>query len=103
MFQHDFIFSVFIYRIFCKYLCPLGALYSLFNKYSFFNIQIDTDNFEWFQKDTSKATLLGIQLISGSLRSLNTFGIDFQYPISVIAGKMAFTLIFLYTDSICPG
>jgi len=49
--------------------------------------QTDTDNLEWFQKDTSKATLLGIQLTRGSLRSLNTFDTNFQYPISVIAGK----------------
>ncbi len=27
--------SIFIYRPFCRYICPLGAFYSLFNKVSF--------------------------------------------------------------------
>lgn len=35
------VMSVFIYRFFCKYLCPLGAIYSLFNKYSFYQLKID--------------------------------------------------------------
>ena len=30
--------SVFLYRPFCKYLCPLGAFYALFNKVSFLQI-----------------------------------------------------------------
>ena len=33
--------SVFIFRLFCRFLCPLGALYGLFNKLSFFGIQVD--------------------------------------------------------------
>lgn len=33
--------SVFIYRPFCKYLCPLGAFYSLFNKTSFYKMNVD--------------------------------------------------------------
>ena len=33
--------SVFIFRFFCRFLCPLGAIYSLFNKISFFNIILD--------------------------------------------------------------
>lgn len=33
--------SIFIYRPFCKYICPLGAFYSLFNKISFYRMNID--------------------------------------------------------------
>ncbi len=32
---------IFIYRFFCRFFCPLGALYGLFNKISFFGIQLD--------------------------------------------------------------
>ena len=35
------VLSVFIYRPFCKYLCPLGAVYALFNKISFYRIRLD--------------------------------------------------------------
>lgn len=30
--------SIFIYRPFCKYICPLGAIYSLFNKIGFYKM-----------------------------------------------------------------
>ncbi|NLV85973.1 MAG: 4Fe-4S binding protein [Clostridiales bacterium] len=33
--------SVFIYRPFCKYLCPLGAFYSLFNRFSLYGMYLD--------------------------------------------------------------
>lgn len=33
--------SIFIYRPLCRYLCPLGAFYSLFNKVSFIKYEID--------------------------------------------------------------
>lgn len=33
--------SIFIYRPFCKYLCPLGAFYSLFQKISFLKINYE--------------------------------------------------------------
>lgn len=33
--------SVFLYRPFCKYLCPLGAAYALFNKASLYRLRID--------------------------------------------------------------
>ena len=33
--------SVFIYRTFCRFLCPLGAIYSLFNRIALFGIKVD--------------------------------------------------------------
>lgn len=33
--------SIIIYRPFCKYLCPLGAFYGLFNKVSVFQMSVD--------------------------------------------------------------
>lgn len=33
--------SIFIYRPFCKYICPLGAIYSLFNKFSLYQMDVD--------------------------------------------------------------
>ena len=33
--------SVFIFRLFCRFICPLGALYGLFNKVSIFGIKLD--------------------------------------------------------------
>lgn len=35
--------SVFFYRPFCKWLCPLGAFYGLFNKISVYRLQVDAD------------------------------------------------------------
>lgn len=32
---------VFIFRLFCRFLCPLGALYGLFNKISVFGVKVD--------------------------------------------------------------
>lgn len=34
---------VFIHRPFCKYLCPLGALYGLFNRFSFLQLRLDPE------------------------------------------------------------
>ncbi len=33
--------SVFIFRMFCRFICPLGALYGLFNKISVLGIKLD--------------------------------------------------------------
>lgn len=35
--------SIVIYRPFCRYLCPLGAIYGLFNKYAIYRIVVDKD------------------------------------------------------------
>lgn len=34
---------VFIFRLFCRFLCPLGALYALFNRISIFGIKLNRD------------------------------------------------------------
>ncbi len=33
--------SVLIYRPFCKYICPLGAIYGLLNRWSFYSMSVD--------------------------------------------------------------
>ncbi len=33
--------SIFIFRMFCRFICPLGALYGLFNKISFFGVTVN--------------------------------------------------------------
>ncbi|MCR5171478.1 MAG: 4Fe-4S binding protein [Treponema sp.] len=33
--------AIVIYRPFCRYVCPLGAIYGIFNKISFYRIKID--------------------------------------------------------------
>ncbi|MCM1991327.1 4Fe-4S binding protein [Oceanirhabdus seepicola] len=33
--------SMFLYRPFCKWICPLGAIYGLFNKYSVYHIALN--------------------------------------------------------------
>ncbi len=33
--------AVFVYRIFCRFICPLGALYGLFNRFSILGIKLD--------------------------------------------------------------
>lgn len=35
------VLSIKIYRPFCKYICPLGAVYGLFNKFSLYRYEID--------------------------------------------------------------
>lgn len=37
------VLSTLVYRPFCKYICPLGAFYGVFNKVSFYQYSIDKD------------------------------------------------------------
>ncbi len=38
------ILSILVYRPFCRYICPLGAFYSLFNKISFYRYEVEKSN-----------------------------------------------------------
>ncbi len=33
--------SIFVYRLFCRFICPLGAFYGFFNKISVFGVRVD--------------------------------------------------------------
>lgn len=44
------ILSILFYRPFCKWICPLGAIYSLFNKVSFLKINVDNNKCVGCQK-----------------------------------------------------
>ncbi len=33
--------SIFVFRLFCRFLCPLGGFYGLFNKFSMFGVKVD--------------------------------------------------------------
>ena len=35
--------SIFIFRLFCRFICPLGALYGLFNRFSVFGVKVDEE------------------------------------------------------------
>ena len=37
------VLSILFYRPFCKWICPLGAIYSLFNKISLLSIKVEDD------------------------------------------------------------
>ena len=41
---------VFVYRAFCRFLCPLGAIYALFSKVSVFGITVNHDNCTYCNK-----------------------------------------------------
>ena len=35
--------SVFVYRFFCRFFCPLGAIYGFFNKWALIGVKLDED------------------------------------------------------------
>jgi polyferredoxin len=57
--------AIFIYRIFCRALCPLGAIYSLFNKISILHLQHDNEKCQSC-KNCVKACQIGIDPTSQS-------------------------------------
>ena len=56
--------SIFIYRIFCRFLCPLGAIYALFNKISIFGIAVNEHNCTHCNK-CIKVCLMDIDEVGG--------------------------------------
>ncbi len=51
------------------------------------NSQLDKTNFGWFDKDATRATLLGFNITMGELRGLRDISLEFKYPITAISGK----------------
>lgn len=49
--------------------------------------QVDKSNLEWFDKDTSKATLIKLEIRRGILRGLSDLQLHFRYPITAFSGK----------------
>lgn len=38
-----FVLCIFFYRFFCRFICPLGAIYSLFNKFNILGVKVNKD------------------------------------------------------------
>ena len=57
------ILSILIYRPFCKYICPLGAIYALFNKISVLRIRNDEEKCVGCKK-CEKACKMNINVLS---------------------------------------
>lgn len=36
--------AIFIYRFFCRFICPLGAIYGFFNRFALIGVKVDKDN-----------------------------------------------------------
>jgi len=47
---------------------------------------IDKHNLDWFPKDNSRATLRTIEVKHGQIRGIKNVDVNFQYPITAIAG-----------------
>lgn len=54
---------------------------------SYSNSNIDRNNFSWFEKDNSRATLASIELVKGNVRGLGLLKAEFDYPITAFAGS----------------
>ena len=48
---------------------------------------IDRANADWFQNDTSRASLHAIDISRGEIRGLSRIEVEFEYPITAIAGR----------------
>ncbi|MDD3168712.1 MAG: 4Fe-4S binding protein, partial [Eubacteriales bacterium] len=55
------VLSVMIYRPFCRYLCPLGAIYGLFNPIALYRYRIDKERCTSCN-DCQRACKLNIQV-----------------------------------------
>ncbi|MEA4989000.1 MAG: 4Fe-4S binding protein [Anaerovorax sp.] len=56
------ILSILIYRPFCKYFCPLGAFYSLLNRFSFYQMQVDRTKCNKC-RDCERACKMNVEII----------------------------------------
>ena len=59
------ILSILFYRPFCKWICPLGAIYSLFNKVSFLKINVDNNKCVGCQK-CSKVCKMDVNVVESA-------------------------------------
>ena len=44
---------IFCYRSFCRFLCPLGAIYGIFNKLSVIGVKVDANRCSGYRRDLS--------------------------------------------------
>lgn len=58
------VWSMALPRPFCRYLCPLGAFYSLFNKWSFYQMRLDEEKCVDCKK-CEQACPMGIEVTKG--------------------------------------
>ncbi|MCO7230094.1 AAA family ATPase [Halomonas sp. CnH100-B] len=67
---------------------PKNFNYSVIRIYmSYRESNLDRNLRKWFANDFSKSLLRSITLRTGNMRGLSAFHIDFEYPITAIAGK----------------
>lgn len=54
---------------------------------SYSRSDIDKKNFNWFNNDNTRQSLVGIELKTGTMRGLSRFTLEIPYPITAISGK----------------